>query len=114
MITIKKLNKNYGKRRIKVFDDKTYLGQITTWMDWICLEKNYSKSVVKTDDEILRFCVKLQWKTCGGYCIQTTSMKMYQKQKHGLRNAISGIVEKYMENMAKLTACSLKVNMTSH
>ena len=52
MITIKKLNKNYGKRRIKVFDEKTYLGQITTWMDWICMEKNYSKSVVKTNVEI--------------------------------------------------------------
>ena len=33
MINIKKLNKHYGKSRIKVFDDKTYIGQITTWMD---------------------------------------------------------------------------------
>ena len=59
MITIKKLNKNYGKRRIKVFDDKTYIGQITTWMDWICMEKNYSKSVIKTDEEIYKILRKI-------------------------------------------------------
>lgn len=59
MINIKKLNKHYGKRRIKVFDDKTYLGQIGTWMDWIWLEKNYSKSVDKTDDEIYKILRKI-------------------------------------------------------
>ena len=59
MINIKKLNKHYGKRRIKVFDDKTYLGQISTWMNWIWLEKNYSKSVIKTDDEIYKFLRKI-------------------------------------------------------
>ena len=59
MINIKKLNKHYGKRRIKVFDDKTYLGQISTWMNWIWLEKNYSKSVVKTDDEIYKILRKI-------------------------------------------------------
>ena len=37
MITIKKLNKKYGKRKIQVFEDKKMLGEITEFWHWICL-----------------------------------------------------------------------------
>lgn len=39
MITIKKLNKKYGKRKIQVFEDNKKLGEITECWHWICIPK---------------------------------------------------------------------------
>lgn len=36
-MTIKKLNKKYGKRKIQVFDGKKKLGEITECWNWICI-----------------------------------------------------------------------------
>lgn len=39
MITIKKLNKKYGKRKIQVFEDNKKLGEITEFWNWICIPR---------------------------------------------------------------------------
>ena len=39
MITIKKLNKKYGKRKIQVFEDNKKLGEITECCYWICIPR---------------------------------------------------------------------------
>ena len=39
MITIKKLHKTYGKRKIQVFENKKLLGEITEAWHWICIPK---------------------------------------------------------------------------
>jgi len=39
MITIKKLNKKYGKRKIQVFENNKKLGEITECWHWICIPK---------------------------------------------------------------------------
>lgn len=37
MLTIKKLHKKYGKRKIQVFEGKKKLGEITVFLNWICI-----------------------------------------------------------------------------
>jgi len=37
-LIIKKLNKNYGKRKIKVYQNKKLYGEISEWFHWICID----------------------------------------------------------------------------
>lgn len=39
MISIKKLNKKYGKRKIQVFENNKKLGEIIECWHWICIPK---------------------------------------------------------------------------
>ena len=38
MITIKKLHKKYGKRKIQVFEDNKLYGEISEFWHWICID----------------------------------------------------------------------------
>ncbi len=46
-IIIKKLNKKYGKRKIKVFDDKKFLGEITEFMNWISISDRENHKLLR-------------------------------------------------------------------
>ena len=47
MITIKKLNKKYGKRKIQVFEDNKKLGEITEFWHWICLSNQENHDILR-------------------------------------------------------------------
>ena len=47
MITIKKLNKKYGKRKIQVFEDNKKLGEITEFWHWICLSNQENCKILR-------------------------------------------------------------------
>jgi len=38
MLTIKKLHKKYGKRKIQVFEDNKLYGEISEFWHWICID----------------------------------------------------------------------------
>ena len=47
MITIKKLNKTYGKRKIQVFEDNKKLGEVTEFWGWICLSNQENHDILR-------------------------------------------------------------------
>ena len=48
MLTIKKLHKKYGKRKIQVFDEKKMIGEISEFWHWISITNNeYHKELRK-------------------------------------------------------------------
>ena len=47
MYTIKKLNKTYGKRRIKVFDGKKLVGEISEFWHWISFSNPENHDILR-------------------------------------------------------------------
>lgn len=55
-LTIKKLHKKYGKRKIQVYEGKKLFGEITEFWNWISLDPKERG----TDEITLENCMKLR------------------------------------------------------
>ncbi len=47
MITIKKINKRFKNRKIRVFDDNKKIGDIITWNGWFAFETNSHPNILR-------------------------------------------------------------------
>ena len=60
MIIVKRLNKKYGKRKLRVYEDNKLLGEIG----------EHFIGYIFQIEKIMKLLERLQWKIFGGYSIQ--------------------------------------------
>ena len=46
-LTVKRLHKTYGKRKIQVYDGKKFLGEITECWGWICISSKENHNILR-------------------------------------------------------------------
>lgn len=46
-LTVKRMYKKYGKRKIQVYDGKKFLGEITEHWHWICLSNKENHDILR-------------------------------------------------------------------
>ena len=78
MIITKRKYKSFDKRKLQVYDDKKFIGEVTTFNGWICVPRNYH-------DDCRKEAMKNLYWLLGKDCDKETWVENIEYWDHGKR-----------------------------